>query len=150
MKKLHYDPIRDSMGAMLGSAPVWCRRSIGPGETLQELITIGQVEANFLTLARRVVSCTSSPRVSQPRGFKGEIALYKGGAPALIDVMSGQAHVGARRSSLRAQRATRQGEARSRSADRSARRAAGRADRAKRDCGLRGVDIGGGPRRQDT
>jgi tripartite-type tricarboxylate transporter receptor subunit TctC len=26
-------------------------------------------------------------------GFKGEIALYKGGAPALIDVMSGQAHM---------------------------------------------------------
>jgi tripartite-type tricarboxylate transporter receptor subunit TctC len=26
-------------------------------------------------------------------GFKGEIALYKGGAPALVDVMSGQAHM---------------------------------------------------------
>jgi len=26
-------------------------------------------------------------------GFKGEIALYKGGSPALIDVISGQAHM---------------------------------------------------------
>jgi tripartite-type tricarboxylate transporter receptor subunit TctC len=26
-------------------------------------------------------------------GFKGEIALYKGGAPALLDVISGQAHM---------------------------------------------------------
>ena len=96
VKKLPYDPIKDfDWVAMLGNAPVVI--CVGPSvqaNTLQELIALGKSKPNYLTLASaggfmHLVSAMFRSHA----GFKGEIALYKGGAPALIDVMSGQAHV---------------------------------------------------------
>ena len=65
-----------------------------PVTTLQDLINLGKSKPNFLTLASAggFMHFASAMFRSQA-GFKGEIALYKGGAPALIDVISGQAHV---------------------------------------------------------
>jgi tripartite-type tricarboxylate transporter receptor subunit TctC len=96
VKKLPYDPIKDfDWVATLGSGPVVV--VVGPAaqvNTLQELIALGKSKPNYLTLASAGgFMHFVSAMFRSTAGFKGEIALYKGGAPALIDVMSGQAHV---------------------------------------------------------
>ena len=96
VKKLPYDPIKDfDWVAMLGNAPVVI--VVGPAapvNTLQELIALGKSKPNYLTLASAggFMHFVSAMFRSQA-GIKAEIALYKGGAPALVDVMSGQAHM---------------------------------------------------------
>src|SRR5512139_4200247 len=94
--KLPYDPVKDfDWVGMLGSAPVViCVSSAMPVKTLKELVTLGKSKPNYLTIASaggfmHFVSAMFRSRA----GFDGEIVLYKGGAPAIIDVISGQAHV---------------------------------------------------------
>ena len=96
VKKLPYDPVKDfDWVAMLGNGPVLIL--VGPAvqvNTLQDLIGLAKSKQNYITMASAggFMHFVSAMFRSQA-GFKGEIALYKGGAPALIDVMSGQAHM---------------------------------------------------------
>lgn len=96
VKKLPYDPIRDfDWVAMFGKAPVVI--TVGPSaqvNTLQELIALGKSKPNYITMASAGgFMHFVSAMFRSHAGIKAEIALYKGGAPALIDVMSGQAHM---------------------------------------------------------
>lgn len=98
VKKLPYDPIKDfDWIAMFGRAPVII--TVGPSApvaTLQELITLGKSKPNYLTMASAGgFMHFASAMFRSHAGLKAEIALYKGGAPALIDVISGQAHLAA-------------------------------------------------------
>jgi tripartite-type tricarboxylate transporter receptor subunit TctC len=65
-----------------------------PVKTLQELVTLAKSKPNYITMASAggFMHFVSAMFRSQA-GFDGVIALYKGGAPALIDVVSGQAHI---------------------------------------------------------
>jgi tripartite-type tricarboxylate transporter receptor subunit TctC len=96
MKKLPYDPVKDfDWVAMFGRAPVVI--TVGPAaqvNSLQELIALAKSKPNYITMASAGgFMHFVSAMFRSHAGFKGEIALYKGGAPALIDVMSGQAHM---------------------------------------------------------
>jgi tripartite-type tricarboxylate transporter receptor subunit TctC len=96
IKKLPYDPIKDfDWVATFGRAPVVI--TVGPGapvNSLKELIALGKSKPNYLTMASAGgFMHFVSAMFRSHAGFTGEIALYKGGAPALIDVMSGQAHM---------------------------------------------------------
>jgi tripartite-type tricarboxylate transporter receptor subunit TctC len=96
LKKLPYDPIKDfDWVALFGRAPVVI--TVGPAapvNTLQEFIALGKSKPNHITMASAGgFMHFVSAMFRSHAGFTGEIALYKGGAPALIDVMSGQAHV---------------------------------------------------------
>jgi tripartite-type tricarboxylate transporter receptor subunit TctC len=70
---------------------------VGPGapvNSLKDLIALGKSKPNYLTMASAGgFMHFVSAMFRSHAGFTGEIALYKGGAPALIDVMSGQAHL---------------------------------------------------------
>src|SRR4051812_22170035 len=96
VRKLPYDPVKDfDWVAMFGRAPVII--TVGPSvsaNSLQDLIALGKSKPNYITIASAggFMHFVSAMFRSQA-GIKAEIALYKGGAPALIDVMSGQAHV---------------------------------------------------------
>ena len=96
VKKLPYDPVKDfDWVAMFGRAPVVI--TVGPAaqvNSLQELIALAKAKPNYITMASAGgFMHFVSAMFRSHAGFKGEIALYKGGAPALIDVMSGQAHM---------------------------------------------------------
>ena len=96
VKKLPYDPIKDfDWVAMLGNGPTIIL--IGPSvpvKSLKELIALGKAKPNYLTMASAGgFMHFVSAMFRSHAGINAEIALYKGGAPALIDVMSGQAHV---------------------------------------------------------
>lgn len=96
IKNLPYDPIKDfDWVATFGKAPVLI--TVGPGapvNSLQELIALGKSKPNYLTMASAGgFMHFVSAMFRSHAGFKGEIALYKGGAPAMLDVMSGQAHL---------------------------------------------------------
>ena len=96
VQKMPYDPVKDfDWVGMLGSAPVViCVSSTMPVKTVQDLITLGKSKPNYLTIASaggfmHFVSAMFRSRA----GIDAEIVLYKGGAPAIIDVISGQAHL---------------------------------------------------------
>src|SRR5688572_6866395 len=96
VKKLPYDPIKDfDWVAMFGKAPVVI--TVGPSaqvNTLQDLIALGKSKPNYITMASAGgFMHFVSAMFRSHAGIKAEIALYKGGAPALIDVISGQAHM---------------------------------------------------------
>jgi tripartite-type tricarboxylate transporter receptor subunit TctC len=96
VKKLPYDPIQDfDFVAMFGRAPVII--TVGPAvaaNSLQDLIAVGKAKPNFITMASAGgFMHFASAMFRSHAGLKAEIALYKGGAPALIDVISGQAHM---------------------------------------------------------
>src|SRR6185503_19695982 len=96
VRKLPYDPIKDfDWVAMFGKAPVVI--TVGPAvpvNSLQELIALAKAKPNYITMASAGgFMHFVSAMFRSHAGFTGEIALYKGGAPALIDVMSGQAHM---------------------------------------------------------
>jgi tripartite-type tricarboxylate transporter receptor subunit TctC len=96
VKKLPYDPIKDfDWVATFGKAPVVI--TVGPAapvNSLRELIALGKSKSNYITMASAGgFMHFVSAMFRSHAGFTGEIALYKGGAPALIDVMSGQAHM---------------------------------------------------------
>jgi tripartite-type tricarboxylate transporter receptor subunit TctC len=96
IRKLPYDPVRDfDWIAMFGRAPVVV--TVGPAlpvATLQDVIALGKAKPNYLTMASAGgFMHFASAMFRSHAGIKAEIALYKGGAPALIDVISGQAHI---------------------------------------------------------
>ena len=96
IRKLPYDPIKDfDFVATFGRAPVVI--TVGPGApvgSLKDLIALAKSKPNYITMASAGgFMHFVSAMFRSHAGFTGEIALYKGGAPALIDVMSGQAHV---------------------------------------------------------
>jgi tripartite-type tricarboxylate transporter receptor subunit TctC len=96
VKKLPYDPVKDfDWIATFGRAPVVI--TVGPSvpaNTLQDLIALGKAKPNYITMASAGgFMHFASAMFRSHAGIKAEIALYKGGAPALIDVISGQAHV---------------------------------------------------------
>jgi tripartite-type tricarboxylate transporter receptor subunit TctC len=96
VKKLPYHPIKDfDWVATFGRAPVVI--TVGPAAkvgTLKDLIALARSRPNYITMASAGgFMHFVSAMFRSHAGFKGEIALYKGGAPALIDVMSGQAHM---------------------------------------------------------
>ena len=96
LKKLPYDPIKDfDWVAFFGRAPVVI--TVGPAapvNSLKDLIALGKSKPNYITMASAGgFMHFVSAMFRSHAGFTGEIALYKGGAPALIDVMSGQAHM---------------------------------------------------------
>lgn len=96
VRKLPYDPIKDfDWVAMLGNAPVVITVGASlPVTTLQDLVALGKSKPNFITIASAGgFMHFVSAMFRSHAGFQAEIALYKGGAPALIDVISGQAHV---------------------------------------------------------
>lgn len=94
--KMPYDPVKDfDWATMLGSGPVLVTVHANmPVKTLQELITLAKSKPNYITIASAggFMHFVSAMFRSQA-GFDGVIALYKGGAPALVDVISGQAHL---------------------------------------------------------
>ena len=96
IKNLPYDPIKDfNFVATFGKAPVVI--TVGPAaavNSLKDLIALGKSKPNYITMASAGgFMHFVSAMFRSHAGFTGEIALYKGGAPALIDVMSGQAHM---------------------------------------------------------
>ena len=94
--KMPYDPIKDfDWATMLGSGPVLITVGASlPAKTLQELVTLAKSKPNYITMASAGgFMHFVSAMFKSHAGFDGVIALYKGGAPALIDVVSGQAHV---------------------------------------------------------
>jgi tripartite-type tricarboxylate transporter receptor subunit TctC len=94
--KLPYDSIKDfDWATMLGSGPVLVTVNASmPVKSLQELVALAKSKQNYITIASAggFMHFVSAMFRSQA-GFDGVIALYKGGAPALIDVVSGQAHL---------------------------------------------------------
>ncbi len=98
MKKLPYDPIKDfDFAAVLGRGPVLI--VAGPSlavNSLKELIAVGKSKPNFLTIASAGgFNHFVSAMFRSHAGFEATIALYKGGGPALIDVMGGHVHMAA-------------------------------------------------------
>jgi tripartite-type tricarboxylate transporter receptor subunit TctC len=96
VRKLPYDPIKDfDWVAMLGRGPVVI--TVGPSlpvNSLQDLLTLGKSKPNYITMASAGgFMHFVSAMFRSHAGMDAVIALYKGGAPALIDVMSGQAHM---------------------------------------------------------
>jgi tripartite-type tricarboxylate transporter receptor subunit TctC len=94
--KLPYDPVKDfDWVGMLGSAPVVvCVSASLPVKNVQELIAYGKAQPKGLTIASaggfmHFVSAMFRSRA----GIPSEVVLYRGGAPAIVDVMSGQAHI---------------------------------------------------------
>ena len=94
--KLPYDPVKDfDWAVMLGTGPVVIAVNAAvPVKTLQELVALGKSKPNYLTIASaggfmHFVSAMFKSRA----GVDATIVLYKGGAPALIDVISGQAQL---------------------------------------------------------
>ena len=97
IKKLPYDPIKDfEFAAVFGRGPVLV--TVGPSlpnvNTLKDLIALGKSKPNFLTLASAGgFNHFVSAMFRSHAGFEAQIALYKGGGPALTDVMGGHVHM---------------------------------------------------------
>jgi tripartite-type tricarboxylate transporter receptor subunit TctC len=96
VRRLPYDPIKDfDWAAMLGRGPVVV--TVGPSlpvNSVQELVALGKSKPNHITMASAggFMHFVSAMFKSQAK-IDAVIALYKGGAPALIDVMGGHAHM---------------------------------------------------------
>ncbi len=96
MKKLPYDPVKDfDFAAVLGRGPVLV--AVGPSlqaTTLKELIAVGKSKPNYITIASAGgFNHFVSAMFRSHAGFDATIALYKGGGPALVDVMGGHVHM---------------------------------------------------------
>ena len=94
--KLPYDPEKDfDWAAMLGRAPVVIIAGPSlPVKTLKELLALGRAKPNFITIAQPGgFGHFVGAMFRSHAGIDATIALYKGGAPALIDVVGGHAHM---------------------------------------------------------
>lgn len=96
VRKLPYDPIKDfDFVAMLGRGPVVI--TVGPSlpvNSVKELVALGKAKPNHITMASAGgFMHFVSAMFKSHAGIDAVIALYKGGAPALIDVMGGHAHM---------------------------------------------------------
>src|SRR5262245_60395199 len=96
IKKLPYDPIKDfDWPTMLGRGPVVIVAGPSlPVNNLKELVALGKAKPNHITMASAggFMHFVSAMFRSQA-GMEATIALYKGGAPALTDVLGGHAHM---------------------------------------------------------
>jgi tripartite-type tricarboxylate transporter receptor subunit TctC len=96
INKLPYDPIKDfDFVATLGRGAVLI--IVGPSlpvNSLKELVALGKSKPNHITMASAggFMHFVSAMFRSQA-GIDAVIALYRGGAPALIDVTGGSAHM---------------------------------------------------------
>ena len=96
INKLPYDPIKDfDFVATLGRGPVLI--IVGPSlpvNSIKELVALGKSKPNYITMASAggFMHFVSAMFRSQA-GIDAVIALYRGGAPALIDVTGGSAHM---------------------------------------------------------
>lgn len=99
LKKLPYDSLKDfDFAAVFGRGPVLV--TVGPSlssvNTLKDLIALGKSKPNFLTIGSAGgFNHFVSAMLRSHAGFEATIALYKGGGPALIDVMGGHVHMAA-------------------------------------------------------
>lgn len=97
LKKLPYDPLKDfEFAAIFGRGPVLV--TVGPSltnvNTLKDLIALGKSKPNFITIASAGgFNHFVSAMFRSHAGFDASIALYKGGGPALTDVMGGHVHM---------------------------------------------------------
>jgi tripartite-type tricarboxylate transporter receptor subunit TctC len=96
LKKLPYDPIKDfEFAAIFGRGPVLV--TVGPSlpvNSLKELIAVGKSKPNYITIGSAGgFNHFVSAMFRSHAGIDATIALYKGGAPALIDVMGGHVHM---------------------------------------------------------
>ena len=95
-RKVNYDPLKSfAWVGMLGSGPSVL--SVGPAlkvTTAKELIAHGRANPGKLTLATSGgFAHFASELFNHLSGMKMLVVIYKGGFPALVDVMGGQAHV---------------------------------------------------------
>ena len=96
IRKLPYDPIKDfNFAATLGRAPVVI--TVGPSlpvNSIKDLVALGKAKPNYITIASAGgFMHFVSAMFRSYAGMDAVIALYKGGAPALTDVMGGHAHM---------------------------------------------------------
>ena len=96
IRKLPYDPIKDfDFAATLGRAPVMI--TVGPSlpvNSIKELVSVGKSKPNYITMASAGgFMHFVSAMFRSYAGIDATIALYKGGGPALTDVMGGHAHM---------------------------------------------------------
>ncbi len=96
INKLPYDPIKDfDFVATLGRGPVLI--IVGPSlqaNSVKELVALGKSKPNLITMASAGgFMHFVSAMFRSAAGFDAVIALYRGGAPALIDVTGGSAHM---------------------------------------------------------
>ena len=96
MRKLPYDPLKSfSWVGRLGYGPSVL--SVGPSlkvSSAKELIAYGRANPGKLTLATSGgFAQMASELFNYMSGMKMLVVVYKGGFPALVDVMGGQAHV---------------------------------------------------------
>lgn len=97
LNKLPYDPIKDfAFVTIFGRGPVLV--AVGPSlssvNTLKDLIALGKAKPNFITIASAGgFNHFVSALFRSQAGMQATIALYKGGGPALTDVMGGHAHM---------------------------------------------------------
>lgn len=97
LKKLPYDPLKDfDFASIFGRGPVLV--TVGPSlanvNTLKDLIALGKSKPNFITIASAGgFNHFVSAMFRSHAGFDASIALYKGGGPALTDVMGGHVHM---------------------------------------------------------
>ena len=95
-RKAPYDPFKSfSWVGMLGYGPSVL--SVGPSlkmDSAKELIAYGRANPGKVTMATSGgFGHFASELFNHQSGMKALVVLYKGGIPALTDVMSGQAHV---------------------------------------------------------
>ncbi len=96
IRKLPYDPVKDfAFAATLGRAPVLI--TVGPSlpvGSIKDLVALGKAKPNYITMASAGgFMHFVSAMFRSHAGIDAVIALYKGGGPAVTDVMGGHAHM---------------------------------------------------------
>ncbi len=96
LKKMPYDSIKDfDFATIFGRAPVMI--TVGPSlpvNSIKELVALGKSKPNLITMASAGgFMHFVSAMFRSHAGFDATIALYKGGGPALTDVMGGHVHM---------------------------------------------------------
>ena len=96
LKKMPYDPLKDfDFATIFGRAPVMI--TVGPSlpvNSIKELVALGKAKPNHITIASAGgFMHFVSAMFRSHAGFDATIALYKGGGPALTDVMGGHVHM---------------------------------------------------------
>ena len=96
VRKVPYDPLRAfDWVAMLGNGPTVL--TVGPSfpvNSVKDIIALGKAKPGYINLASAGgFQHFISALFSHQAGINATILLYKGGFPAMIDVMGGQAHM---------------------------------------------------------
>lgn len=96
VRKVPFDPkAAFAWVAMLGNGPtVLVTTPSLPASSVKEIIALGKAKPNYLNMASAGgFQHFISEMFKSMSGIDMAVVLYKGGFPALIDVMSGQAHL---------------------------------------------------------